>query len=31
MLRLGYKEERIRKFWGDNLLRFFRQIGRKQA
>jgi membrane dipeptidase len=30
MLRLGYKEERIKKFWGDNLLRFFRQVGQRQ-
>jgi membrane dipeptidase len=28
MLRRGYKEERIDKFWGGNLLRLFRQIGR---
>lgn len=26
MLRRGYTEERIRKFWGGNLLRVFRQI-----
>ncbi len=26
MLRRGYSEERIRKFWGGNLLRVFRQI-----
>jgi membrane dipeptidase len=30
LLRLGYKEERIKKFWGDNLLRFFRQVGQKR-
>jgi membrane dipeptidase len=27
MLRRGYTEERIDKFWGGNLLRFFRQVG----
>jgi membrane dipeptidase len=27
MLRRGYTEERIKKFWGGNLLRFFRQVG----
>jgi membrane dipeptidase len=27
MLRRGYSEERIDKFWGGNLLRFFRQVG----
>jgi len=26
MLRRGYTEERINKFWGGNLLRFFRQV-----
>ena len=26
MLRRGYSEERIDKFWGGNLLRFFRQV-----
>lgn len=26
MLRRGYTEERIRKFWGGNLLRFFHQV-----
>jgi membrane dipeptidase len=31
MLRLGYKEERINKFWGGNLLRFFRQVSQGQA
>jgi membrane dipeptidase len=30
MLRLGYKEERIKKFWGENLLRFFRQVEQKR-
>ena len=30
MLRRGYSEERIRKFWGGNLLRVFRQITEKQ-
>jgi membrane dipeptidase len=29
MLRRGYSEERIDKFWGGNLLRFFRQITQK--
>ncbi len=29
MLRRGYSEERIRKFWGGNLLRAFRQITEK--
>ena len=29
MLRRGYTEERIDKFWGGNLLRFFRQVGRE--
>jgi len=27
MLRRCYTEERIEKFWGGNLLRFFREIG----
>ena len=31
MLRLGYKEERIKKFWGGNLLRFFRQVGQDRS
>ena len=31
MLRRGYSEERIRKFWGGNLLRVFRQITQKRA
>jgi membrane dipeptidase len=31
MLRRGYKEERIDKFWGGNLLRFFRQISQEKA
>jgi membrane dipeptidase len=26
MLRRGYSEERIDKFWGGNLLRVFRQV-----
>jgi membrane dipeptidase len=30
MLRRGYSEERIRKFWGGNLLRVFRQITQKK-
>ncbi len=30
MLRRGYSEERIRKFWGGNLLRVFRQVTEKQ-
>ena len=29
MLRRGYSEERIDKFWGNNLLRAFGQITRK--
>ncbi|MEO6912103.1 MAG: membrane dipeptidase [Edaphobacter sp.] len=29
MLRRGYSEERIDKFWGGNLLRFFRQVTQK--
>ena len=31
MLRLGYKEERINKFWGGNLLRFFHQVSRQRV
>lgn len=31
MLRRGYTEERIDKFWGGNLLRFFREVTRKKA
>jgi membrane dipeptidase len=31
MLRRGYSEERIRKFWGGNLLRFFHQISQHSA
>lgn len=31
MLRRGYSEERIDKFWGGNLLRFFRQVTQKGA
>ena len=31
MLRRGYSEERIDKFWGGNLLRVFRQITQKKA
>jgi membrane dipeptidase len=31
MLRRGYSEERIEKFWGGNLLRVFRQITQKKA
>jgi membrane dipeptidase len=31
MLRFGYKEERIKKFWGGNLLRFFRQVGQDRS
>jgi membrane dipeptidase len=31
MLRFGYKEERINKFWGGNLLRFFRQVGENRS
>ncbi len=30
MLRRGYSEERIRKFWGGNLMRVFRQVTEKQ-
>ena len=30
MLRRGYSEERIGKFWGGNLLRVFRQVTEKQ-
>jgi membrane dipeptidase len=26
MLRRGYSEERIRKFWGGNLLNFFKKV-----
>jgi membrane dipeptidase len=31
MLRRGYSEERIDKFWGGNLLRYFRQVTQKHA
>jgi membrane dipeptidase len=31
MLRRGYSEERIDKFWGGNLLRLFRQITQIRA
>lgn len=31
MLRRGYSEERIDKFWGRNLLRFFRQVGQEHG
>jgi membrane dipeptidase len=31
MLRRGYTEERINKFWGGNLLRFFRQVGQQRS
>ncbi|WP_035358875.1 dipeptidase [Edaphobacter aggregans] len=31
MLRRGYSEERIQKFWGGNLLRFFHQISQQRA
>ncbi len=31
MLRRGYSEERIDKFWGGNLLRFFRQVTQGQG
>ncbi len=31
MLRRGYSEERIDKFWGGNLLRVFRQVTQKPA
>jgi membrane dipeptidase len=31
MLRRGYTEERIDKFWGGNLLRFFRQVGQQRT
>jgi membrane dipeptidase len=31
MLRRGYSEQRIDKFWGGNLLRVFRQITQKRA
>jgi membrane dipeptidase len=31
MLRRGYSEERIRKFWGGNLLRFFHQVSQHSA
>jgi membrane dipeptidase len=31
MLRRGYSEERIRKFWGGNLLRFFHQVSQHHA
>ena len=30
MLRRGYSDERIRKFWGGNLLRVFRQVTEKK-
>ncbi len=31
MLRRGYSKERIRKFWGGNLLRVFRQVTEKKT
>lgn len=31
MLRRGYTEERIDKFWGGNLLRFFREVTQRQS
>ena len=31
MLRRGYSEERIDKFWGGNLLRLFRQVTQKRS
>jgi membrane dipeptidase len=31
MLRRGYSEERIDKFWGGNLLRLFRKVTQKRA
>jgi membrane dipeptidase len=31
MLRRGYSEERIDKFWGGNLLRVFRQVTSKRG
>jgi membrane dipeptidase len=31
MLRRGYSEERIKKFWGGNLLRCFRKINEGKA
>jgi membrane dipeptidase len=31
MLRRGYTEKRIKKFWGENLLRFFRQVSQHSA
>jgi membrane dipeptidase len=31
MLRRGYSEGRIRKFWGGNLLRVFKQVTQKQG
>ncbi|MCU1251335.1 MAG: Membrane dipeptidase [Edaphobacter sp.] len=31
MLRRGYTEERIDKFWGANLLRFFRQVSQQHS
>jgi membrane dipeptidase len=31
MLRRGYSEERIGKFWGGNLLRFFREVTQKRS
>jgi membrane dipeptidase len=31
MVRRGYSEDRIKKFWGGNLLRLFRQVTEKRA
>lgn len=31
MVRRGYSEERIDKFWGGNLLRLFREVGRQSG
>jgi membrane dipeptidase len=31
MLRRGYSEQRIDKFWGGNLLRVFRQVTQNRA
>ncbi len=31
MLRRGYSEERIRKFWGGNLIRLFRQVTEREV
>jgi hypothetical protein len=31
MLRRGYNEQRINKFWGGNLLHFFRQVGQQRT